>query len=105
MPTQPSIRLQRHLVHDRLMIPRRIREHLLKLLFVRIRNPFLHAFHILLVRIGLHQTPQRVPNRLEHTAGRVLKMPFEAQTETGKALGNVIERVGGGISKKKFDYS
>jgi hypothetical protein len=87
------------------MIPRRIREHLLKLLFVRIRNPFLHAFHILLVRIGLHQTPQIVPNRLEHTAGRVLKMPFEAQTETGKALGNVIQRVGGGISKKKFDYS
>jgi hypothetical protein len=32
-------------------------------------------------------------------------MPFEAQTETGKALGNVIQRVGGGISKKKFDYS
>jgi hypothetical protein len=32
-------------------------------------------------------------------------MPFEAQTETGKALGNVIKRIGRGVGRKKFDYS
>ena len=40
-----------YLINDRLMIPRRVREHMLQLLFIRIRNPFLHSLHILSVRV------------------------------------------------------
>jgi hypothetical protein len=101
VPTQPLIRLQRHLINDRLMLPGRVREHLLELLFIGIRNALLHAFHILLVGIGLHQTPQIVPDRLDHTAGCVLKMRLEAQMKAGKAPGKIIKWINRGISRRK----
>jgi hypothetical protein len=47
---------------------------MLQLLFICIRNPFLHSLHILLVRIGLHQPLQIVPDRFDHRARSLLKM-------------------------------
>lgn len=90
-PTQPLICLQRHLINDRLMIPRRVREHLLQLLFIGLRNPLLHAFHIFLIGIGLHQTLQIVSNRLDQAAGRALKMRFEAQMKAGEVPRKAIK--------------
>jgi hypothetical protein len=102
---QPVIRFQRHLIHDLLMLLRRVREHLLELLFIGLRNPLLHTFHILLIRIGLHQTPQIVTDRLNDAAGCVLKMRFEPQMKSGKAPGKAIKWIYMGISRGKSAYA
>ena len=91
MPAKPSIRFQRNLIDHRPMIPRRVRQHMLQLLFIRTRNPFLHPFHILFVRIRLHQATQIVSDRLDHVARCVLKVRFEAQMETGESPGKPIK--------------
>jgi hypothetical protein len=80
------------------MLPRRVREHLLEPLFIGLRNPLLHTFHILLIRIGLHQTPQIVTDRFNDAAGCVLKMRFEMQMKPGEAPGKPIKRAYMGIT-------
>ena len=64
---------------------------MLELLFICIRNPFLHSFHILLVWICLHQATQIVSDRLDHGARCVLKVRFEAQMKTGESPGKPIK--------------
>ncbi|MFB1488291.1 hypothetical protein, partial [Thiocapsa sp. C4-3m] len=70
-----------------------------------IRNPLLHTLHIFLIGIGLHQTPQIVPDRLDHAAGCALKMRFEAPMKAGKAPGKIIKWIYRGISRRKSAYA
>ena len=82
------------------MIPWRVGQHMLQLLFIGIRNLFLHSLHVLFVRIRLHQTFQIVPDRLDNRARRLLKMRLETQMKPGESSGQVIERIDRLIRKK-----
>jgi hypothetical protein len=97
---QSLIRFQGHLIHDLLMIPPRVREHLLGLLFIGLRNPPLHPLHVLLIRIGLHQTPSIVTDRCNDAAGCVLRMRYEPQIKSGKAPSSNIKWMYRGISRE-----
>jgi len=58
VPTQPPIRLLRDLIDNRPVIPFGVRQHMIQLLLVGFRHPFLHSLHIFLVRIRLHESAQ-----------------------------------------------
>ncbi len=87
------------------MIPWRIAQHMLQLLFIRIRNPFLHSLHILFVWVGLHESFQIVPNRFDNRSRTLLKMRIETQMKLGESASQFIKWIYARISRRKSLYA
>ena len=105
MASKQPVCLQSHLIDHRLMIPRRVRQHMLQLLLIRIRNPFLHSLHILFVWVGLHESFQIVPDRRDNRARSVLKMRLETPMKLGESAGQFIKWIYTGIRIIKSPYA
>ncbi len=87
------------------MIPWRIAQHMLQLLFIRIRNPFLHSLHILFVWVGLHESFQIVPDWLDNRSRSLLKMRLETQMKLGESVSQLIKGIYTRISRRKSPYA
>ena len=105
MASKQPVCLHSDLIDHPLMVPWRVRQHMLQLLLICIRNPFLHSLHIFLVRICLHQTFQIVPNRLDNRARRLLKMRLETQMKPGESFSQAIKWINRPISITKSPYA
>jgi hypothetical protein len=79
-----SVGIQRHLVQHGPLIPRRVSEHVLQLLVVRLNDRLFHPLHVLACR--LHQTLEVVSGGAEYRAGLALKMRQVAPMEAKKSI-------------------
>jgi len=93
---EPRVRLHRHLIQHRSVVPSRVREHVLQPLLISILDRLLHPLHVL--AICLHQAFEILTGCRHHTARPAVEVSAEATVEGHESGGDSIKPVYANIS-------